>query len=181
MIDTYDKYLKCVIKYLADHWMHPKVGIVSAGIFDSLHSPVLATSVQNKEGKWLHAESRALQKYKNKHGLPPRDAVIVVTLSPCIKTFSKSRVGSSCTSYLQKYEITRVHTGTLDQLQGINTIAEYGKYGLDLKVSQNRHCQVICQGLNNIFKEYGTRINYDLLAIKEELYHNIFQLSFTCT
>jgi len=181
MIDTYDKYLKRVIQYLEYYWMNSNVGIVGAGIFDSCHSPILATSIQNQEGKWLHAEFNALQKYHSKYGLPPRDAVIVVTLSPCIKACSKSRVGNSCTSYLQRYQLTRVHTGTLDQLQGINSISEYRKYGIDLTISQDRNCQIICQDLNNLFREYGDRISYDLSAIKEELYHNIFQLSLTHT
>jgi pyrimidine deaminase RibD-like protein len=175
MMNQYDECLKQVIDHLAKCWMNPNVGIVGAGIFEPSHPPVLATSKKVGEGKWLHAEVNALKEYQSQYGLPKSNTIIVVTLSPCIRRISKSRIGCSCTNLLQQSLIRRVHVGAIDQNQGINDVLEYEKYGLDVTLSQDAQCQIICENLKNIFRIYGDRINCDLLAIKKEVNDCIFQ------
>jgi len=120
-----DSYLLRAIKYLKSEWLKPEVGFVSCAIVDS-GNIVYGTNVIRKKGKILHAERNALNKYKKLFGKPSNNAIVIVTLSPCIK-FSKNRIGEACALLLLKNNIRRIHFGHLHDKQG--TIGTYKKLG----------------------------------------------------
>ena len=80
---------------------------------------------------------------------------------------------------MRKYGATQIHTGIIDQTQGINNISEYKNYKLNLTLSKDQISKMICRNLYDIFRIYGNRVNYDLLTIKKELDNYVFQIPLT--
>ena len=177
LMDANVDRLKIVINFLKENWEDPKSGIVAAGIFDPLYPPVLATSYQIQEGKWIHAERHALQLFLKKHERPGPDTVVIVTLSPCLKMLSDSRIGNSCTDLLCKHKLHHVYAGAMDSAQNSFSYKEYKKYGLDLTLSIDKYCKRVCEGLLKIFQEYGSKVNIDLPTIKNKIGYRIFELN----
>ena len=174
LVGINDVRLKMVIDFLREKWKDPKTGLVASGIFDPPHPPLFATSQLIQEGKWIHAERNALQQFFKIHNHPGPHAEIVVTLSPCVKEISESRMGRPCVDLLSRYKIGHVYAGIMDSSPKNSNLEEYKNFGLEISLSEDNYCKQVCKNLLEIFKEYGNKVNSDLPAIKDRIGYRVF-------
>src|SRR5579884_2436291 len=80
----YDNYLLNALQHLFSRWLENDTGLVVAALVDG-DKAVYATSVLNPDGTWKHAERNALERFEAAHGKLGKDAVMLVSLSPCIR------------------------------------------------------------------------------------------------
>lgn len=92
-----------------------KYGSVGACVLDPDNRIIAATS-SLKEGKWVHAEKNAIDKYQEQYGSIPEDSIIITTCSPCSEAMD-DRFGSSCTDVINNSGIKKVYAGFMDPTQ----------------------------------------------------------------
>jgi pyrimidine deaminase RibD-like protein len=95
-------------------------GMVGACIVDPDNRIVSGLNSPSNNGKRIHAERVAIEKYENKYGLVPEGSIIITTLSPCNESDGETaaeRVGESCTDYLNSKGIKKVYCGYMDPTQ----------------------------------------------------------------
>lgn len=163
-----DQYLADALRHLQRTWWRPEVGIVVAGIIAEGHVPVFATSTSAGPGRWYHAERNALTAFERQYGAPDPRSLIVSSLSPCLRP-SQSREGECCTELLLDHGLTTVHAGIIDPEQTSEGSRVYAKHGLGVTLTLDPGLGQVCRLLLNLFREYGSRINYDLMNIKANL------------
>ena len=176
MAHELDGLLKQVIYYLAQSWMNPEVGLVASGIFHSTYLPSIATSEQRAVGKWLHAERNAIQRFEEMYGnnIIGPNSIVVVTLTPCVLK-SDSREGSSCLDLFRDKGIKQVHAGVLDSSHTGMNIKDYQSLGINLTLTEDKRCRIVCQKLLQIFEKYGQRVNSDIQGVKQEVDYHFFE------
>lgn len=171
-IDELDQYLYQTLVYLFKEWYKKDVGIVACCLKDG-DKIVYATSRRQNEF-WLHAERSAYLKFKEQFGEPSKNAIFIITLSPCLKEL-KYRDETSCSELLKNLNITRVHFGVLDTFH-TPTIEIYNSLGFSATLTKNKNQHKMCQKLMGMFSIYDSRINKELISIKKELGDNFFDL-----
>jgi pyrimidine deaminase RibD-like protein len=175
MMPDYDSYLGLVVQHLRERWLDPNVGIVAAGIFDPAREPVLATSLDTGAGRWLHAERNALSQYSRQYGEPGRGAIVVCTLSPCVRILAASRVGESCSRLLVEHGMLRVHVGTIDEYQLVDCAGYYEDAGIKITLAEDVNLRATCENLKSMFGKYDQYINSGLPGIKKEIGFSLFR------
>ncbi len=175
-LDVLDTMLKETIFYLKNTWINnPDTGIVACCLLDG-DKKVFATSSRNGN-YWRHAERNAYYQFKDEYGEPSSDAVFIITLSPCIKNLKYRAEDESCCSHLiNDLGVKRIHFGVLDTLHA-ETLSTYSSLGFKPSLSQDHYCKTMCEKLMAIFSTYQSRINKDLLGIKQELGEAFFNLT----
>lgn len=166
------------IDYLKKSWNNPDVGIVGACLVDSIKDvSVFATSTfVEQENKWHHAEFNALQKFRDRFGSPNISSMMIVTLSPCIRETSVSRLGKSCVNVLQDNNISRIYFGALDIKQG--EFETYETLGFLVSQSSSKKLLTVCNNLAGLFTSYSQRRGGDINPwphIKKEIGYSVFQ------
>ena len=171
-----DDYLSVVVQRLMDHWMDPETGIVASGIFHPVHPPVVATSQWMGGGESGYTPSGMLCHGTNGvFGDPGLDAVVVVTLAPCLRLVSESRVGGSCSKLLVEHRLLRVHAGVLDEYQVVNGADDYEQVGINITFAEDEKLRATCDNLKQMFLVYGNEINGSLPKIKMRVGYSPFQ------
>lgn len=169
-IKYFDNLLAQTLRHLYTHWYEENVGIVSCCLADGSNK---AFATSTRDGKnWKHAERNAYEKFQTLYGQPSSNSIFVVTLSPCLKNL-KYREQSSCSELMKKIGIARTHFGVLDTMH-VSCLEDYKNYGLQASVTKDASLASMCKNLMAIFSDYDSRINTDLLGIKEELGSNFF-------
>ena len=95
-------------------------GMVAACVLDPDNNIVAGLNSPGTNGKRVHAERVAIEKYENKYGTVPEGSIIITTLSPCNESDDETamgRVGESCTDYLNSKGIEKVYCGYMDPTQ----------------------------------------------------------------
>ena len=95
-------------------------GMVAACVLDPDNNIVAGLNIPGKNGKRIHAERVAVEKYESKHGKIPEGSIIITTLSPCNESHDETaagREGESCTDYLNSKGIKKVYCGYIDPTQ----------------------------------------------------------------
>jgi pyrimidine deaminase RibD-like protein len=95
-------------------------GMVAACVVDPDNNLVAGLNRPGKDGKRIHAERVAIEKYEQKYGDIPEGSIVVTTLSPCNESDDETandRVGESCTDYLNSKGIQKVYCGYMDPTQ----------------------------------------------------------------
>jgi pyrimidine deaminase RibD-like protein len=124
-IHNYKKLDKILIK-LCDMIVKGKeidskyYGMVAAAVIDPDNNIVAGVNRYGSNGKRVHAERVAIEKYESKYGLVPKGSIVVTTLSPCNEHNDETaagRVGESCTDYLNSKGIEKVYCGYMDPTQ----------------------------------------------------------------
>lgn len=181
-MSKYDDYLKNALQHLFDHWMDGEVGLVAAALVDSGNS-IYATSVLNADGTWKHAERNALEQFKAAYGEPGQSAVMLSTLSPCIRTAGSGdsygdqknaarRQEESCSDLLKQHGITTIGFGTLDN-EDANGNDSYGNLGFKVLDIRDRTVVAVCKALNDMFPAYieaEARGEIGCVALKAQLF-----------
>jgi pyrimidine deaminase RibD-like protein len=170
-IEKLDAYLLKTLNYLFKNWYKKEVGIVACCLKDG-EKTAFATSAKNGIN-WLHAERNAYNKFRYLHGKPSKDAVFIITLSPCVKGL-KYRGESSCADLAKSLGINRIHFGALDT-HHVPTLDGYTSLGFTASITKNPKIAEMCQNLMGMFSTYDARINSELLAIKESLGDSFFE------
>ncbi len=160
-----DQYLEKTIQHLAKHWFEADVGIVAAGLIDGANE-TYATSYRNGP-VWYHAERNAYDLFQKKYGEPSKNAVFVSTLSPCIDDL-KYRKEYSCCTLISSLGIQKIYFGVLDT-HHTPSLDTYKQLGFHPTLTQNEKLHAICKKLMQLFAQYESRINTDLIGIKKEL------------
>ncbi len=161
----FDNYLLQALNYLRERWYQEHTGIVVSALKDDARI-VYATSSRNGKN-WVHAERNSYNKFIKLFGKPSANAAFIISLSPCIKNL-KYREESSCFELIKNSGISRIHFGVLDTLHA-PSLADYASAGLQPSLSKNSNISMMCENLMSLFERYESRINTNLLDIKNEL------------
>lgn len=180
-MSIYDAYLKRALGHLFNHWMDERVGLVAAALVDG-GKEVYATSVLNADGIWKHAERNALEQFVATYGKPGPGAVMLSTLSPCIRAAGSGdhygdqknaarRQDESCSDLLKRHGINTIGFGTLDS-EDANDKSSYTD--LEFNVVDIRDPTVLgtCKALNDMFPAYidaEARGEIGCVALKRQL------------
>jgi len=95
-------------------------GMVAACVLDPDNNIVAGLNMPGKNGKRIHAERVAVEKYEKKYGEVPEGSIVITTLSPCNESddeTAEDREGESCTDYLNIKGIKKVYCGYIDPTQ----------------------------------------------------------------
>jgi pyrimidine deaminase RibD-like protein len=95
-------------------------GMVAACVLDPDNKLVSGLNSPGEDGKRVHAERVAIEKYEAKYGSVPSGSIIITTLSPCNETdddTADNRVGESCAAYINGKGIKKVYCGYIDPTQ----------------------------------------------------------------
>ena len=158
-IKNLDFFLRNALINLKDS-KNKRKGVVAAALIDA-DKFEYSTSEKIKGMIYIHAERNALNHYLKKYGVPSKNSVMIISLSPCIKD-SVSRDGKSCSSLLLGEDkdffnsrIKRVHVGLIDPSQENEEF--YKSLGFDLSVTSDKNLQNMCKNLYDYFlpENYG--------------------------
>jgi pyrimidine deaminase RibD-like protein len=123
-IQNYDKLNKILTKLcemvVKGQQSTKDYGMVAACVLDTDNKIVSGLNMPGTEGKRVHAERVAIEKYENKYGSVPKGSIIITTLSPCNESDDETaadRVGESCTDYINSKGIKKVYCGYMDPTQ----------------------------------------------------------------
>lgn len=114
-------------------------GMVAAAVLDHDHRLVGALNYK-QDGKSVHAERAAMDRYENKYGRIPTGSIIVTTCSPCTQPMP-DRVGSSCEDLITNSDVHKVYAGYRDPSQ--QTGAKGKTY--HLQITPNKKIQELCK------------------------------------
>ena len=93
-----------------------KYGRVAACLIDSKNNHTYAINLPGPDGTRRHAERVAIDTHLKRHGRIGANAIMVTTLSPCVRDMSE-RDGESCTELLSDYGIEKCYAGWQDPTQ----------------------------------------------------------------
>jgi pyrimidine deaminase RibD-like protein len=114
-------------------------GMVAAAVLDPDHRLVSALNYK-QDGKSVHAERAAMDRYESKYGAIPIGSIIVTTCSPCTQPMP-DRVGSSCEDLITNSDVHKVYAGYRDPSQ--QTDAQGKTY--HLQITPNKKIQELCK------------------------------------
>lgn len=116
-----DKILSKLCRMIVQGQLSMKdYGMVAACVVDPDNNIVSGLNSPASDGKRIHAERVAIEKYESKYGEVPEGSIIVTTLSPCNEKDDETaadREGRSCTDYLNGKGIKKVYCGYIDPTQ----------------------------------------------------------------
>ena len=118
-------------------------GMVAAAVLDPDNNLVGALNYK-QDGKSVHAERAAMDRYENKYGGIPTGSIIVTTCSPCTQPMP-DRVGSSCEDLITNSDVHKVYAGYRDPSQ--QTDAQGKTY--HLQITRNKKIQELCKAFAN--------------------------------
>ena len=91
-------------------------GLVAACVIDPEDRMVCGINYPASDGRRVHAERAALDRYRERYGEPKSGSLIVTTLSPCTNRMNE-RYGESCKDLINQTQVHRVYCGYLDPTQ----------------------------------------------------------------
>ena len=100
-----------------------RYGMVAACVIDPDNRMIASTSV-NHNGRWIHAERMAINKYHKRHGEIPEGSIVVTTCSPCNSPMD-DRAGESCKDLLNSVGIHKAYCGYIDPTQHDDADADF--------------------------------------------------------
>jgi pyrimidine deaminase RibD-like protein/predicted nucleotidyltransferase len=118
-------------------------GMVGAAVVDPDNNIVASTSTR-EEGKVIHAERNAIDKYRAQYNEIPEGCVIVTTLSPCNEPMH-DRAGSSCTDLINTTNIKKVYAGYTDPTQHDHD------ENFTIGITNNKEIESMCKRLADTF------------------------------
>lgn len=123
-------------------------GMVAACVIDPDNNVVTGLNSPGPDGKRVHAERIAIEKYESEYGNVPEGSIIVTTLSPCNEQHDETaieRVGESCTDYINSKGIEKVYCGYNDPTQDNNN-REF-----NIMETSNKELRAICKTFADTF------------------------------
>ena len=144
---AYDKILIDLCNGIVKHQKQnsDRYGLVAAAVVDPDHNVVYGINHKLASGKRVHAERAAMANYIKRHGVIPKNSIIITTLSPCTDDMP-DRKGPSCTELLNGSPITRVYAGYRDPSQTHLSHDEF-----DVVYTQNSKIESVCKQIADCF------------------------------
>jgi hypothetical protein len=148
--DQLDFHLAQTLAYLREHWQEAGTGVVAACLLDpATGEAIYDVSRDIGFNLYSHAERNVIERYEHEHGAPPpKDAVLITTLSPCVGE-TTWRVGESCSDLAAKYGLTRLHTGFVDPQHPPHAHAP--DHAFEITVTKNEELARKCETLRGLF------------------------------
>ena len=148
--DKLDKILSKLLQMVLDGQKKDsdRFGMVAAAVVDPNNNIVASTS-SRKDGKWIHAERNAINKYNKQHGEIPKGSIIITTLSPCNEygtDMADERAGNSCTDLINNTDVHKVYAGYSDPSQH-----DHSEQDFTVTITNNKDIQEICKRLADTF------------------------------
>jgi pyrimidine deaminase RibD-like protein len=112
---------------------------VAAAVLDNKNRLVTGIAYESN-GKCVHGERDAINKYRKKYGPIPTGSIIITTCSPCTDPMP-DRVGSSCEDLISSTDVHKVYAGYRDPSQ--QTWASDKTY--HLQITRNKKIQDLCK------------------------------------
>ena len=137
-------------------------GMVAACVLDPDNNIVSGLNRPGVDGKRIHAERVAIEKYEHQYGEIPEGSIVITTLSPCNEhndETAEERMGDSCTDYLNSKGIEKVYCGYMDPTQdNLNR-------NFNLMETSNKSIRHECKKFADTFlkKDIDEEINPDIL------------------
>ena len=144
---AYDKILIDLCNGIVKHQKQDsdRYGLVAAAVVDPDHNVVYGINHKLASGKRVHAERAAMANYIKRHGVIPKNSIIITTLSPCTDDMP-DRKGPSCTELLNGSPITRVYAGYRDPSQ-----THLSHDDFDVVYTQNSKIESVCKQIADCF------------------------------
>ena len=144
---AYDKILIDLCNRIVKHQKQnsDRYGLVAAAVVDPDHNVVYGINHKLASGKRVHAERAAMANYIKRHGVIPKNSVVITTLSPCTDDMP-DRKGPSCTELLNDSPITRVYAGYRDPSQ-----THLSHDDFDVVYTQNSKIESVCKQIADRF------------------------------
>ena len=123
-------------------------GMVAACVIDPDNNVVTGLNSSGPDGKRVHAERVAIEKYERENGNVPEGSIIVTTLSPCNEQHDETaeeRFGESCTDFINSKGIEKVYCGYIDPTQDNNN-REF-----NIMETSNKELRAICKTFADTF------------------------------
>jgi pyrimidine deaminase RibD-like protein len=169
-----DRQLLNAIAFLEKKWLEPEVGFVACSLIDK-KKIVTATNIFVSGNKIRHAEFNAVNTFEEKYGPVSSEALLVVTLSPCV-VYSGYRDGPACSRFLLEKGITKLHVGLMHEKQG--GVGVYRDMGFNISFSSNSKIKKISESLLELYVTNKNLVADDLnywLGVKRKIGLKIFK------
>jgi pyrimidine deaminase RibD-like protein len=147
-----------------------KYGRVAACLIDNKNNHTYAINLPGPDGTRRHAERVAIDTHLERHGRIGSDAIMVTTLSPCVRHMDE-RAGESCTDLLSDYGIEKCYAGWQDPTQQPET-----DYPFNLQITNNTDIFNTCQDIAASFLPQDMSDN-----LNETVNPDCFDLAFNDT
>jgi pyrimidine deaminase RibD-like protein len=122
-------------------------GMVAACVLDMDNNIVTAVNYF-KDGKRVHAERAAIEKYHSQYGDIPAGSIIVTTLSPCSEEMAE-RYGDSCTKLIEDIGVHKVYCGYKDPTQSDS--GSYLDKTFHVMETKNEKLRELCKSFADTF------------------------------
>ena len=149
--EVLDFHLGQALALLEQQWYAPGTGVVAACLLDpATGQAIYDVSRDIGHNLYSHAERNVIARYEEEHGAPPpKDAILITTLSPCVGETSW-RVGESCSDLVAKYGLHRLHVGLTDP-QHPPEAAHAPGHSFEITVTRNEELAKTCRALRGLF------------------------------
>lgn len=149
--DKLDRILIKLCELIIDeHGKSTDYGMVAACVLDPHDEMVIALNYPAENGKRVHAETAAIQKYNKQYGNIPTGSIIITTLSPCSSSMSE-RFGPSCVEEIEEAGVHKVYCGYIDPTQSESDNYLHKKF--HVKETRNEKIRELCKKFADTFLE----------------------------
>lgn len=125
-------------------------GMVAACVLDTHDEEVCALNYVVKDGKHVHAERAAIDKYHKQYGDIPAGSIIITTCSPCSEMMAE-RHGDDCTDLIESVGVHKVYCGYEDPTQ--DDSKNYVHKTFHVKQTRNEKIIELCKSFADTFLE----------------------------
>jgi len=124
-----------------------RYGMVAACVLDNDNNAVFGINMPAGDGKRVHAERVAMEKYNKQYGEIPEGSIVITTCSPCSESMDE-REGESCTDYINNSNVKKVYCGFHDPSQ------DEDQRDFNLMETQNKSIRNLCEKFASTFLDY---------------------------
>ena len=123
-------------------------GMVASCVLDMHNNKICAVNYFKGEGKRVHGERAAIDKYHKMYGKIPEGSIIITTCSPCSEEMSE-RYGDSCTDLIDSLGIHKVYCGYSDPSQDDSKNYQHKKFHTE--TTKNKKIEELCKKFASTF------------------------------
>jgi len=123
-------------------------GMVAAAVLDMNNRVVPALNYKTTDGKRVHAEQAAIERYNQMHGEVPAGSIVVTTLSPCSELIDQQS-NQSCTDMLNDSKIKKVYCGYDDPTQVDSEAYQHKRF--HVMCTKNKKLELLCKRIADTF------------------------------
>ena len=123
-------------------------GMVASCVLDMNNNKVYGVNYFKSNGKRIHGERCAIDKYHKKYGKIGKGSIIITTYSPCSEGMDE-RYGESCTDLIDGLGIHKVYCGYSDPSQDHSDRYKHKKFHIE--TTKNKQILGLCKKFADTF------------------------------